>query len=165
MAIDILQAIVKNKSIEHTVEHDMESFVWVLAYAIMRKIIKVTEAPETAKNPYRQQIVTDFHQSFGRLSVLDIASSRKSFGPFQFIVDDSEDFLPPYLSDPLSSMLLHLRGSIRARVEAPAVKKAKTVFQYDGLHAPAIPILTHAWLITYFNNAIRALENDPSLQR
>lgn len=165
MAIAILQAIVNHKPIEHTLEHDMESFIWVLSYAIPRKILKVTEAPnETAKHPLRQQIATDFKDCFGSLSVSDIAKSRKALVPLGFF-DEREAFLSPYVSSPLRDLLVQLRVAMRTRLDGPAIKRVTTVFRHGALQAPATATLTHAWLIDYIDDAIHALENDPSLQR
>lgn len=166
MAIEILDAIIDESPVKHTVEHDIESFIWVLAYAVMRKILKATEAPETASHRARERLDDDYERSFGGLdSVVDIISSRTSLSPLKFIIRKNQDFLSPYLSSPLRDLLVHLRASLRARIEAPAFDMLTTVFEGDGLQAPETVALTHTWLINYFNGAIRALESNLSLQR
>lgn len=164
MAIDMLWALDMNKAIEHTVEHDLESFIWVLAYAVMRRILKATECPETGEHSARGRLERDFERSFGSLeSVKEIGLSRLNMDPLEFIMHNDQDFFTPYLSLPLRAFLLHLRAIIRARVEAPAIMRMTTVLRRGGLQALDI-VLTHTWLINYIDDSILALENDPSLQ-
>ncbi|EIM90644.1 uncharacterized protein STEHIDRAFT_152356 [Stereum hirsutum FP-91666 SS1] len=165
MAIEILDAIVDERPIEYSIEHDIESFIWVLAYAVMRKSLKVTEASEAAKHSGRKQLDADFKQSFGSLPIAEIALSRRNAGPFDFIINDKQKFLSPYLSGPLRDLLVFLQTTIRDKFHAPVVESIRTVYRRGGVRPPETVVLTHAWLIDYLDDTIQALENDPSLQR
>ncbi|EIM90642.1 uncharacterized protein STEHIDRAFT_152354 [Stereum hirsutum FP-91666 SS1] len=165
MAIEILDAIFDERPIEHSVEHDIESFIWVLAYAVMRKILKVTEALDAAKHSGRKQLDADFKQSFGSLPIAEIALSRRNAGPFDFIINDKQKFLSPYLSGPLRDLIAFLWRTMRDKVDALFDETPKTVYRRGGARAPDAVVLTHAWLIDYLDDTIQALETDPSLQR
>lgn len=164
-ALDMLWPFDWNKIIEHSVEYDLESFIWVFAYTVMRRILKVTESLETVKHSTRERLEKDFERAFGSLeSVEEIGLSRLNMDPLEFIMHNDQDFFTPYLSIPLRAFLLHLRAIIRAKVEAPAIKRMTTVLRRGGLKALNV-VLTHEWLIGYLDDTILALENDPSLQR
>ncbi|KAI0043942.1 hypothetical protein FA95DRAFT_330622 [Auriscalpium vulgare] len=79
MALGLLEAIIAGIPIEHRVEHDLESFIWVLGYSVQRKLLK--DYPE--KTLKHEKLSLEFKAEFGKLKVNLIASARMK--PLSFI--------------------------------------------------------------------------------
>ncbi len=76
MAIALLAAITnKADSIKHTPEHDLESFIWVFVYCVLRKLAHTADSSSMDL----KRIASEFlKESFGKSKVSDILADRSS---------------------------------------------------------------------------------------
>ncbi|THH18169.1 hypothetical protein EW146_g2771 [Bondarzewia mesenterica] len=65
MAIDLLQRVELCLSVNHTVEHDAESFIWVLGFSVMKKLRMIAMGEEVAL------LDKHFRKAFRHRSILD----------------------------------------------------------------------------------------------
>ncbi|KAI0641627.1 hypothetical protein C8Q79DRAFT_918896 [Trametes meyenii] len=65
----------KDASLVPTAADDVESFFWVLVYAVFRKLL----AAPTANDEEKTEVLTHFRDTFGRTSVLEILTARGEF--------------------------------------------------------------------------------------
>ncbi|KAF9500187.1 hypothetical protein BDN71DRAFT_1502280 [Pleurotus eryngii] len=79
MAAELLEALEKGKAVRHEVHHDLESFVWVLAYAVSRHLQRRSGLGEAVKAELRQHFV----RSYGRFLFADINDARISLRPLR----------------------------------------------------------------------------------
>lgn len=84
MAREILHSIVKNKPIEHMEPHDLESFTWVFAYVVLRRLLRDSgdETSSTVSKDTRNAIKTVYDQSFGALKLDTVLTQRYSLRVF-----------------------------------------------------------------------------------
>lgn len=75
MASEILAGLMSNQLVTHKAHHDIESFVWVLCYSIIRKF------SQTADPAMKKKVKTFFHSTFGRADLSAIRTSRLSREP------------------------------------------------------------------------------------
>ncbi|EED80726.1 predicted protein [Postia placenta Mad-698-R] len=77
MALDILRAIKNGStSIEHTASHDVESFIWVLGYCVLRKLVNALKNKVPCTNPDRIAVEEAFDCAFGHANVHLVLISR-----------------------------------------------------------------------------------------
>ncbi|KAF7976490.1 hypothetical protein HWV62_6279 [Athelia sp. TMB] len=78
MALEILHAIInKNYNLEHRVQHDVESFGWVLGYAFSRYQASANRAPDVlSESEWRGKVVFHFHEYFGHSKITAIKKNR-----------------------------------------------------------------------------------------
>lgn len=67
MAIAVLEAGLS--PVKHAIEHDLESFVWVLAYSVLRKLARMAHS-ETEE--IQTRIQSELVNSFGKITVGEI---------------------------------------------------------------------------------------------
>ncbi|SRR6266545_1550539 len=78
MAAEILQAILTENPIEHDPRHDIESFIYVLAYSVTRKAVLESRSLDERM---RKKFHSFFYSTFGRMKLDDIWTSRRGQGP------------------------------------------------------------------------------------
>ncbi|THH03603.1 hypothetical protein EW146_g10385 [Bondarzewia mesenterica] len=124
MAVELLTAM-KWKStqmrpaVHQNEKHDVESFVWVLVYSTMRKLLSLEAPPEE-----RQELKQLFEDSYGQLTIGKILSARTSGAPFEFVGNEIlQQSILPKMSDVLLSTLIALKnGVLFQRVLVPKVQ-------------------------------------------
>ncbi|KIM34927.1 hypothetical protein M413DRAFT_32910 [Hebeloma cylindrosporum] len=97
MAADILQAIYMGTSIQHEPKHDIESFIYVLAYSVARKAVI---GPTNLDTDQKKQLQSHFHHNFGRMTLFDILASRKGYMPLSV-----RDYFPGIMSPPMVRLM------------------------------------------------------------
>ncbi|THH15946.1 hypothetical protein EW146_g4616 [Bondarzewia mesenterica] len=169
MATELLKAIKNKKPILQTVQHDVESFVWVLAYSTMRKLLSARSSTVEHDELNRR-----FRASFGRLVVDEIWESRDSLMPLKFVREEKleTEFIPRYISEPLKELFLELdddmtldRVTVRKLRGSRQLRSARLPALSDRLAASNPPLLTHSWLSDLLTDSIDWLEEDPALNR
>ncbi|KAF7966351.1 hypothetical protein HWV62_38947 [Athelia sp. TMB] len=78
IAFEILQALIdQNHNLVHRVQHDVESFGWVLGYAFCRYQASKNRAPGMlSDSEWKGRVVSHFHENFGRDSIAEIQMHR-----------------------------------------------------------------------------------------
>ncbi|KAL4259824.1 Protein kinase domain-containing protein [Pleurotus pulmonarius] len=84
MAREILDSVFQNKPIEHTESHDLESFAWVFAYVVFRRLLRDSDG-ETTKFSKEDRIAIEklYEQSFGALKLDAVLTQREALKPFK----------------------------------------------------------------------------------
>ena len=78
MAAEILQAILTENPIKHEPRHDIESFIYVLAYSVTRRAVLGSQPLDES---LRKKLHLFFYSTFGRMKLDDIWTSRRGQGP------------------------------------------------------------------------------------
>lgn len=148
MAVHVLDAIGIQPAIVQTSEHDVESFVWLLAYSVMRKLYGKAIGDE------RYIMGQKFLQSFGKSSVSEISSQRSARTPLtwpKFVLLD--DLVHREMSEVLRGLFLQLRAQLAERDTIRALLEI-------GCKRVGVKeiVLTHAWLRGFLLRAIAGLE-------
>ncbi|KIM49820.1 hypothetical protein M413DRAFT_438939 [Hebeloma cylindrosporum] len=100
MAADILQAISMGTSIQHEPKHDIESFIYVLAYSVARKAVI---GPTNLDTDQKKQLQSHFHYNFGRMTLFEILASRKGYMPLTI-----RKYFPGIMSAPMIALMATL---------------------------------------------------------
>ena len=149
MARSILLQSVSNSAgrIVHEAAHDVESFIWVLSYSIMRNLHHRASKQSTSKE-IRDQRVTFrnlFSHAFGQTNPINIAERRQS-GSFCLVFpgySGVNEIISSFMSHALMSLFKGLRGLIHRATD------------------PFNPTpLTHDALLGVIDNAIISLQSD-----
>lgn len=160
MAMHLLNCLKrKQKDAVHTVEHDLESFIWSMVYAILRKLLTVQDAPSHEKT----LLTTMFQDSFGRLTIDRILKSRRDLTPFDFLSDDvlnEGTLLRRNMSRGLFDFVLQV-GTSTMRRRSDMLKYGKlnpTRFHnLDPLNVRDGP-LSHVWINATLTEVIEVIE-------
>lgn len=131
MAIDILRATYEQRVTEHRINHDMESFIWVLVYAVMRRVLDKTVG---SAHPGRKVVDDLFMQCFGALSVETTLESIESVWPLR-IVDTYDTFLKYHVSKPMVDLPFIFLKDVSERgtmAQAPKVTYAIDIDEEEG---------------------------------
>ncbi|KAF8802214.1 hypothetical protein BYT27DRAFT_7261321 [Phlegmacium glaucopus] len=99
-AAPILRAIVTKKGIEHEPRHDIESFIYVLAYSLARRAVLESRSLD---GEMRKNLHEFFYSTFGRMKLYDIWTSRKGQEPLSI-----HDLFPTLISAPMVELLHNL---------------------------------------------------------
>ncbi|THH07610.1 hypothetical protein EW146_g9263 [Bondarzewia mesenterica] len=170
MATELLKAIKNKTPILQTVQHDIESFVWVLAFSTIRKLLSAKSS--TVEH---DELDRRIRASFGRLVVDEIWESRDSLMPLKFVSEEKleKEFIPRFVSEPLTNLFGDLKEDMTLDSLAKDRRSRKT--RRPGktrLSAPSNslvdsdqPLLTHSWLSDLLTDSIDWLEEDPALNR
>lgn len=164
MALDLLEGIQSRQPVVHTMEHDLESFVWVMAYAVLRKLVDTASAIGALAES--RVLYQSFQDGFGELRLESLIQARELALPFRFrrkisVQPKLIPFRDRWLSRPLQAWLYETlrfmvsRGTSDAQSIAGDVESLQTqVGDYR---------LTYDLLIASFQNVIAMLEADPTL--
>ncbi len=156
MAKEILNSIVQGKTVEHTVSHDLESFAWVFAYVVLRRLLcdSGDETNSTVPKDARLAVKTVYNQSFGALDLETVLTQRHSLRVFD-LEENSLDRLVP-------AAIANFVGWLGMMVAANYVGLAKPV----PLHlVRAVPPqiqqkMSHADVILTIDTAIQRLASE-----
>src|SRR3977135_1123493 len=88
MAYDLLKAMRLKETINHQDHHDLESFIWVLHYSILRHLVGLGGVTS------RQSVRDFFIQVFGHMHLRTIMASRYN-GLGDFVMEIKGDISPP----------------------------------------------------------------------
>ncbi|KDR76948.1 hypothetical protein GALMADRAFT_246089 [Galerina marginata CBS 339.88] len=100
MAVELLEAIMNRVSIKHETRHDIESFIYVLAYAVIKRaVLRSRTLDETTPD----RLHTFFYSNFGRMTLDDISTSRRGRTPLLF-----GGRFPDLVSEPLAKLMSNL---------------------------------------------------------
>ncbi|EMD33833.1 hypothetical protein CERSUDRAFT_117899 [Gelatoporia subvermispora B] len=103
---------------EHKVHHDIESFIWVLIYSLMRRIIVVeaSKVNDADKHLVGQltTLKTRFIRYFGRSTPSGILGQRGGAKPWNFV-----QYHPEFFSEPIRDLIDNLDRQFRVRKEEP----------------------------------------------
>jgi len=100
MAVEILEAIMKRVPIKHETRHDIESFIYVLAYGVVRRAVLRSR---TLDKTTRERLHAFFYTNFGRMKLDDISNSRRGRTPVFF-----GDRFPDLVSEPMAKLMSNL---------------------------------------------------------
>jgi hypothetical protein len=146
MAREIVRVLAEGDYIAHEEKHDIESFIWVLAYCIMRNILhraSKPHAPQSVKAQY-DEFRKLFLESFGKTTCRSIFNVRHSnattleFPTFR-IVDE-------IINNYMSEALITLFGDIQDLMQKASVRRQSTAFH-----------LTHERLLEIVDKGIASL--------
>lgn len=155
MALDILRA--GNGSIEHTACHDVESFIWVLGYCVLRKLLNTLKDKVPRRDPGRKAVEEAFHDAFGHNNVRSVLISRRACMPLVWLTGESskpEHMLGPIrenTSVAMAALFGNLRNLLSRGTFYPVVAAA---MRGSGLAAEDPPI-THAVLREMLDTTIK----------
>ncbi|TFY76402.1 hypothetical protein EWM64_g7610 [Hericium alpestre] len=158
MAIDVLEAAFAKRSVEHTPEHDVESFAWVLGYCISRKLYNRAYAIKKA-GPEYTSMKASFTEAFGSLSLRGILSSRRAASPFSWCNETISGPMEPFFRDHISEPLRRLLSTLQSHVGQRLVKKQ---VEDQELGLTSVPPFTHETLRKRVQTAIQQLQGDLS---
>ncbi|KAF4566023.1 hypothetical protein EYR40_002157 [Pleurotus pulmonarius] len=85
MAKEILDSVFQNKPIEHTESHDLESFAWVFAYVVFRRLLHDSDGEKQTNFSKEDRIAIQksYEQSFGALKLDAVLTQREALKPFK----------------------------------------------------------------------------------
>ena len=149
MARSILLQSVSNSAgrIVHEAVHDVESFIWVLSYSVMRNLYHRASERSTPKETRDQRVTFRnlFSHAFGQTTPRNIAVQRQSGSFCLFFPEDNgvNEIVSSYMSNVLIFLFKGLQGLIHRATD------------------PFNPTpLTHDALLRVINHAINSLQGD-----
>ncbi|KAJ8522304.1 hypothetical protein ONZ45_g1106 [Pleurotus djamor] len=136
MAISLVNGLVSNIVVEHVVHHDVESFIWVLAYAAARLMFNNSHLSDVTQT--KQAVSLFFASAWGPASLTAILNAKRSL----------QALLPPtQITHLFPDPLLHLLHTLHD-------------FFHDQLKVFASrPPLTHDELLVELDKCVDALES------
>lgn len=133
-----------NEYIIHQPKHDVESFIWVLSYCVMRNLYRRAFERSALREVSDQRAMfrTLFRQAFGQQTVRSIAIARQSMS--DALIFTTEPDVQNIVENFMSQALISLFGDLQVLIH--------------GASSPRDPIpLTHDALLTAVNNTILLL--------
>lgn len=156
MAREIMHSIVKNKPIEHTESHDLESFAWVFAYVVLRRLLRDSgdETNSTVSKDARIPIKTVYDQSFGALKLDTVLTQRRSLGVFDLKENGIEGLVPAAIT-----YFMKVLGMLVAANHA-AAQPPDPLFSDTMLPQAPQERLTHVKLIYFIDKSVASLAEE-----
>jgi hypothetical protein len=149
MARSILWQSASNRAgrIVHEAAHDVESFIWVLSYSVMRNLYYRASQRSTSKEIRDQRIAFRdlFSQAFGQTTPENIAGQRQSASSCLVFPESGrvDEIISGFMTGALISLFKGLQGLIHRATD------------------PFSPTsLTHDALLGVINNAIDSLQGN-----
>jgi hypothetical protein len=107
------QILLQGGAVVHEAAHDVESFIWVLSYCVMRNLCyraSQSSAPEV-RNQCRV-FRSLFREAFGRTTAKAIAHERHSMCYALIFIEDNDvnEVITKCMSEPLIALFHDLRG-------------------------------------------------------
>ncbi|KAF8908626.1 hypothetical protein CPB84DRAFT_1767103 [Gymnopilus junonius] len=125
MAKEVLHAIVhKNDKFVHQVHHDVESFIYVLAYALFGALVLLPSKPRIQEltSKQRQSLKQEFYGSFGRMTLRNILWDRESAHIIRmYMTPELKDYFPSALSYLFNALGYHLLGQVMTTMGPPVI--------------------------------------------
>ncbi|KAL0957587.1 hypothetical protein HGRIS_001371 [Hohenbuehelia grisea] len=148
MAIQLVEAMDNGKAIKHEVHHDVESIIWVLAYAIARRLINVNSKAED--DEIKNKISMFFAAAWGGGSLNAIVTAKQALKPLQ----------PPELICPLlPSPILLAFDQLYILMHQQMIRDAQIrQMKRDKLDPPSLPVqggpLTHKVILGILDECV-----------
>ena len=166
MAVDLLRGIEKGSQIFQTEDHDIESFIVVIAYVVLRHLVLTSDKTETPV------LMRPFKRVFGHKSIDGIASARGELFGWITEIPLVRERLSPVLYlflFELERKMVKRREYAKVQAVEAAVNPEERVRYWSGGGegeedgVPSSPAaanirLTHDYLLKNLSIAIRALE-------
>lgn len=147
MAIEKLTAVDGQLSVSDQVHHNLESFIWVFAYTVMRRIMA-----ETRLDPASTIHIHEwFEECFCSLSISTILSNRAARIPLQLPVAIDNDILPQPIKDFFAQLSQMVQYNQSADYYEELAKKGRRV-------VVLVQRLTHQFLIESIDFTISELQ-------
>lgn len=108
MALSLLQAIQRKRSLTHTPSHDLESIVYVLGYTVLRRLVGTVGCPKDLEN--------HFKECFGKETVRDIAAERTVCQPLSwwYTLESDRPFIMKHTSGVMGGLFRGLQNAVKA---------------------------------------------------
>ncbi|KAH8094564.1 hypothetical protein BXZ70DRAFT_975915 [Cristinia sonorae] len=151
MAIKLIEAMMNDNAIEHQVHHDMESIIWVLAYAIGRRLINEnSEADDETK----EKIFEFYTGAWGCGSLDAIFTAKRALVPLT-LLDPIRPLLPGPILSALAQLSLLMYRQMIHEVQIRQMKRKK-------LNPLSLPLqggpLTHNDILRILDECVKELE-------
>jgi len=133
-----------SRPVVHEAKHDVESFIWVLSYSIMRNLYKKASKRSATKEVRDQcaALRSQFRDCFGQATTKAIAHARQSGSPGLMFPEDSD--IDAIVTKFMSNAVVVLFQTLQDLVHKAGDRLNPTV-------------LTHDMLLTAVNQAITSL--------
>ncbi len=143
MATEILESSAEGP-VTHASHHDLESFVWVLGYCVLRKMNRLADLVESKSIYATAQTLLE--RSFGKVNVIDILDQRigvLGLDWIHFKAPGWVDFVENNSSIPLRDVMIRFSNQLHQRNVRPTSEDE--VVQHNHLtHEAARQILANA---------------------
>jgi hypothetical protein len=111
MAQEILLQAAKGKTVTHKMKHDVESFIWVFCYCVMRNLyVQVSPDKDPAVRAERKEFRKLFSEAFSQTNPRQIALARAWISPaldfvrFEKVGSMTEKFMSQTLVDSFNAL-------------------------------------------------------------
>ncbi|KAH8094549.1 hypothetical protein BXZ70DRAFT_947969 [Cristinia sonorae] len=121
MAIELVEAMTDDNVIEHQVHHDVESIIWVLAYAIGRRLINDNSK---ADDKVKKQISKFFARAWDCGSLDAIVTAKSALAPLK-LPKLIRPLLPGPILSALEQLILLMHRQMSHEVQIRQVKRKK----------------------------------------
>ncbi len=159
MAREILDSIIQNKPIEHTESHDLESFAWVFAYVVFRRLLHDSDGEKKTKFSKEDRIAIQksYEQSFGALKLDTVLTQREALKPFKIAGTRIERLLPKAIT----GFMVILGAQVAMNYVVDAADLFGPHFRALRASLPSQTNMTHAHLIQLIDAAIETIVSEP----
>ena len=160
MSVRLLDAISSdNRSIPSTIEDDLESFLWVLVYAVYRRIR--SRIPRNCGSEESKHLVDAFRTTFGGRTIGEIIRARKSTSAIEHLAGSS--FVIQNTSEFLRSLLAQYNAVMYFRRQFYS-----TGVYYQLQPSPAVLVsegdaFTHEGMLNALRSVLAQLRDHPEL--
>lgn len=117
----LLQAVTISVRTVHEAAHDIESFIWVLTYSVMRKLYHRAFERSASKEVQNERFAFRnlFSQAFGQTTPENIAGQRHSVSPCLLFPTKRSvnNIVSSFMSDTLISLFKDLQGLIHHSID------------------------------------------------
>ncbi|TFY69861.1 hypothetical protein EVG20_g2966 [Dentipellis fragilis] len=131
MAWEVLCAIASGEEIERRPHHDVESFVWVLAYSVMRLVATKMRKDTTVSSKALSNFQKYFKDCFSPGSARTISAARLSLFPLTWTCESLYEDATRQISQTLANLFEELSSTIY--MSANPVPKHRIYMTHDKL--------------------------------
>ncbi|EMD33832.1 hypothetical protein CERSUDRAFT_98377 [Gelatoporia subvermispora B] len=101
--------------VEHQTHHDIESFIWVLLYSLIRRVIVTSRQNLSAEEEtWMQSLKMEFKHYYGQRAPDGILAQRSNDRPWKVVVD-----YPPFFSDAIRELIGQLSDHLEYKRTNP----------------------------------------------
>ncbi|KAF4572404.1 hypothetical protein EYR36_006907 [Pleurotus pulmonarius] len=162
MAREILKSTLRNKPVEHTVSHDLESFAWVFAYVVLRRLLldSADETNLTVPKDARIAVEALYEQSFGALKLETVLTQRYSLRVFNLEANNLDGLVPAIIAD----FMVILGAQVAINYVVHAADSLSPLFKAVlPASLPSQTNMTHSNLIQLIDAAIQTIVNEAQI--